>query len=161
MYILELIKLAKEVCPRRYIIVYPNSGEKWEDKQWVTGTSTLAEQSELESLVRTWYEAGARIIGGCCRTKPGTIKVISQTLAKCAERIVGSWFYNHPCIKGFTLSCSLILAKNYVGLSCHIVLTHGSVGINFYCGFCNPYKTSLIWGHLTIYMRHSYIEGNI
>ena len=45
------------------LVVYPNSGEKWNPmgNQW-TG-------DECASMpVEDWYDAGARLIGGCCRT---------------------------------------------------------------------------------------------
>jgi homocysteine S-methyltransferase len=50
------------------LAVYPNSGEQWnaEGKQW-TG-----EQCETMP-VADWYEAGARLIGGCCRISAGEI----------------------------------------------------------------------------------------
>ncbi len=56
---------------KKPIAVYPNSGEIYDPvtKTWM-GTSqgkgfTLASKS--------WYEAGARLIGGCCRTTPADI----------------------------------------------------------------------------------------
>ncbi len=56
---------------KKPIAVYPNSGEIYDpvSKTWM-GTSqgkgfTLASKS--------WYEAGARLIGGCCRTTPADI----------------------------------------------------------------------------------------
>jgi len=45
------------------LVVYPNSGEQWnpDGNQW-TG-------NECASMpVEDWYDAGARLIGGCCRT---------------------------------------------------------------------------------------------
>jgi homocysteine S-methyltransferase len=56
------------------LIAYPNSGEHYdaERKAWlgVTAAPPFAEQS------LSWYEAGARLIGGCCRTTPADIKAI-------------------------------------------------------------------------------------
>jgi homocysteine S-methyltransferase len=58
------------------IIVYPNSGETYnaETKTWhgEEAGCTFEEQSEI------WYEAGARIIGGCCRTDPGHIEALAK-----------------------------------------------------------------------------------
>ena len=47
-------------------ICYPNSGEIYEgaSKVW-KGVGSLE-----PSLIDSWYDAGARIIGGCCRTGP-------------------------------------------------------------------------------------------
>jgi homocysteine S-methyltransferase len=30
------------------------------------------------AILREWYEAGARLIGGCCRTTPEDIRVIAS-----------------------------------------------------------------------------------
>jgi homocysteine S-methyltransferase len=57
------------------IVVYPNSGEVYhaEDKSW----SGESECSAYGAQARQWYEAGARIIGGCCRTGPDHIREIA------------------------------------------------------------------------------------
>ncbi|PWN11922.1 homocysteine S-methyltransferase [Bacillus thuringiensis] len=61
---------------KKPIIVYPNSGETYnpETKTWHghEQCNTLDIQSE------EWYQAGARLIGGCCRTTPYHIEVISN-----------------------------------------------------------------------------------
>ncbi|XXM73196.1 homocysteine S-methyltransferase [Lysinibacillus sphaericus] len=58
------------------LIVYPNSGETYnaETKTWHGKEAGCAfeEQSEI------WYGAGARIIGGCCRTNPGHIEALAK-----------------------------------------------------------------------------------
>jgi len=50
------------------LIVYPNSGETWvaSENRW-SGTAC-----EVQGAT-DWYDAGARIIGGCCRTMPEDI----------------------------------------------------------------------------------------
>ncbi|HYP43655.1 MAG TPA: homocysteine S-methyltransferase [Propionibacteriaceae bacterium] len=60
------------------IVVYPNSGESWdaEQQRWRgspsgTGFATLATQ---------WRAAGARMIGGCCRTRPQDVADIARVL---------------------------------------------------------------------------------
>ncbi|PTM57855.1 homocysteine S-methyltransferase [Desmospora activa] len=57
------------------IIVYPNSGEQYDPvtKSW-TGPSS---SEGFGRSARHWYECGARIIGGCCRTKPEDIQAIA------------------------------------------------------------------------------------
>lgn len=52
------------------IVVYPNSGETWdaEARCWV-GTA-----DRFTAWVPRWLEAGARWIGGCCRTTPDDIR---------------------------------------------------------------------------------------
>ena len=62
----------------KQIIVYPNSGERFhaETKTW-HGT---AEPLECANAAKEWIEAGATIIGGCCRMGPLHIEAI---VAKC------------------------------------------------------------------------------
>lgn len=59
------------------VVVYPNSGEKWdaEGRTW-TGDGSF----EL-SRVRAWQRAGARLVGGCCRVGPSTIAALADQLA--------------------------------------------------------------------------------
>lgn len=55
------------------VVVYPNTGETCDavTKTW-HGSPT-----PYRDLVRQWYEAGARLIGGCCRTTPDDIRGIA------------------------------------------------------------------------------------
>ncbi|EMD96932.1 hypothetical protein COCC4DRAFT_32957 [Bipolaris maydis ATCC 48331] len=71
----ELKPLVKEGT----MVVYPNSGEQWNAKarEWEgkrTEGSTLAKKTE------EWRDAGAGLIGGCCRTTPEDIAVMKQAL---------------------------------------------------------------------------------
>lgn len=56
------------------VVVYPNSGEHYDagSKTW-NGAS-----AEYADYVRTWYAAGARLIGGCCRTTPADIRKVAE-----------------------------------------------------------------------------------
>lgn len=58
------------------IIVYPNSGETYnpETKTWHGQESC----NEFEIKSEEWYHAGAKIIGGCCRTTPRHIRELSK-----------------------------------------------------------------------------------
>ncbi|XP_008795685.2 homocysteine S-methyltransferase 2-like [Phoenix dactylifera] len=62
------------------ILVYPNSGERYDadKKEWVVSTGVSDE--DFVSNVGVWREAGASLIGGCCRTTPNTIRAISRAL---------------------------------------------------------------------------------
>lgn len=64
---------------RKPIVVYPNSGEGWdaEHRCW-TGAS---DAGDFGRLAREWTDAGAQIIGGCCRTRPEHIRAIRESLA--------------------------------------------------------------------------------
>jgi homocysteine S-methyltransferase len=74
-YISPLIQEAKTTT-NKPILVYPNSGETYDatKNDW-TGDPVLDSFGEQ---TREWYTAGARMIGGCCRTTPEDIRVIAS-----------------------------------------------------------------------------------
>ena len=74
-YIPTLIREAKKVIEKP-LLVYPNSGETYdaEKNDW-NGDPALR---SFGMQAREWYQAGARLIGGCCRTTPDDIHVISS-----------------------------------------------------------------------------------
>lgn len=78
-YIEDLvIRIAKNTD--KLIIVYPNSGETYdaEDKTWHNHST----HGEFAAQAHRWYERGARLIGGCCRTSPREIQDVAHEL-KC------------------------------------------------------------------------------
>ncbi|MBL8098683.1 MAG: homocysteine S-methyltransferase [Anaerolineales bacterium] len=60
------------------IIVYPNSGEFYVSVTNTWQGETSSESFGLQSKI--WYEHGASLIGGCCRTTPEHIKEIKRTM---------------------------------------------------------------------------------
>ncbi|THA66192.1 homocysteine S-methyltransferase [Streptomyces sp. A0642] len=58
------------------VVVYPNSGERWDaqGRRW-TGGATFD-----PGRVRAWQDAGARLVGGCCRVGPATITELAVLL---------------------------------------------------------------------------------
>jgi len=58
------------------LLAYPNSGEHYDGsgKHWHVATGSLSFAADA----RTWYEQGARLIGGCCRTTPEDIRAIKD-----------------------------------------------------------------------------------
>jgi homocysteine S-methyltransferase len=54
------------------LLAYPNSGEQYDavTKTWLGSAESFAGQAH------SWYEAGARLIGGCCRTTPDDIAML-------------------------------------------------------------------------------------
>lgn len=58
------------------VIVYPNSGERWDAtrRDWV-GKSRFSPQLALR-----WVAAGARVVGGCCRVRPHDIAELAAML---------------------------------------------------------------------------------
>lgn len=65
---------------RRPRLVYPNSGECWVAHQntWLPGESG----GSLAVMGRQWKEAGARLIGGCCRTGVDDIAALAAALRR-------------------------------------------------------------------------------
>ncbi|KAB8349590.1 hypothetical protein FH972_023614 [Carpinus fangiana] len=76
------------------LLAYPNSGELWDAKarKWTEANKTPSISGEpngsLVTCVREWVRAGAKIVGGCCRTGPEDVRTIAQTLISMKE--VGS-----------------------------------------------------------------------
>lgn len=73
-FVPSLIREARRATDKP-ILVYPNSGESYsaEKKDW--NDDPVYESFGEEAKV--WYEEGARMIGGCCRTSPEDIHVIA------------------------------------------------------------------------------------
>ncbi len=63
------------------LAAYPNSGEVWDgaERRW-TGRP-----ADLAALAPSWHAAGARLIGGCCRTTPETIRAIAAVRDRMRE----------------------------------------------------------------------------
>ena len=74
-FIISLIREAKKATDKP-ILVYPNSGETYDARKndW-NGDPVLDSFGEQ---AREWYDAGAHLIGGCCRTTPDDIRVIAS-----------------------------------------------------------------------------------
>ena len=77
-YIEGLIGRIKSVLQNKSIVVYPNSGEHYDaiSKTWQGVESPL----ECAEAARSWFDAGASIIGGCCRMGPAHIQAIADRL---------------------------------------------------------------------------------
>ncbi|GAB3016352.1 homocysteine S-methyltransferase [Mycobacterium bourgelatii] len=69
--VLPAIELASSTG--KPVIVYPNSGELWNGRNW-DGPRTYSTE-----LAAQWAAAGARIIGGCCRVRPDDIAAVSRS----------------------------------------------------------------------------------
>lgn len=74
-YVESLIKDIRSVT-NKPIIIYPNLGETYDavTKTWSGGASTFLD------YVPIWREAGANIIGGCCRTTPEVIGDVAKLI---------------------------------------------------------------------------------
>ncbi len=57
------------------IVVYPNSGEGWDaERRCWTGSG---DPENFGTQARAWFEAGAQMVGGCCRTRPEHIRQVA------------------------------------------------------------------------------------
>jgi homocysteine S-methyltransferase len=74
----ELIGEVKRGAPDKAIVVYPNSGEDYRlaDKTWHGD----ALHADLAAASVRWFDAGATLIGGCCRVRPDDIRKMRQAL---------------------------------------------------------------------------------
>jgi homocysteine S-methyltransferase len=73
--VLPAVRLAAEVASKP-VVVYPNSGEGWD-----AVTRSWAGASHFHpDAVTSWRDAGARLIGGCCRVTPEAISAVSLAL---------------------------------------------------------------------------------
>lgn len=76
--VLPAIAAVRSVTDRA-VVVYPNSGERWDaDARCWCGTAGVGE-------VEAWLEAGATIVGGCCRIMPDDIADIRARIGRDAR----------------------------------------------------------------------------
>jgi homocysteine S-methyltransferase len=75
LYVPSLIREIKKNT-NKPIIVYPNSGEVYDPLTNTWHGETSCDAFGLQS--KAWYENGATIIGGCCRTTPDHIREIKN-----------------------------------------------------------------------------------
>ncbi|MBQ0930235.1 homocysteine S-methyltransferase [Ideonella alba] len=60
------------------LLAYPNAGETWDAqaKQWLP--SAECAHRPFDEMAMDWAAAGARLIGGCCRTGPAQIAALTR-----------------------------------------------------------------------------------
>ena len=75
--IAALVRQVKSVT-KKPVVVYPNSGETWNaDARCWSGHS---DPGAFGLWAAEWREAGAQIIGGCCRTGPEHVRSVRRAL---------------------------------------------------------------------------------
>ena len=76
-YVESRSAIARQISDKP-LLCYPNSGERWDaiHKCWVEGSVT----GDFAAPAIRWHTAGARWIGGCCRTTPADIQAIALAL---------------------------------------------------------------------------------
>lgn len=74
---IEGLLTTAQTVTERPLLAYPNSGEHWraEDNCWL-GDSRV----DLASFATRWLDAGARLLGGCCRSTPEDIRGLAQVV---------------------------------------------------------------------------------
>jgi len=79
-YIDALILEIKAAVPRLALVVYPNSGERYDagSNSWQGTTSPI----DCAAAALGWRNSGAGIIGGCCRMGPEHIREMVSVLAR-------------------------------------------------------------------------------
>ena len=77
---LTLVQSARSASGKP-VVVYPNSGETWDAtrRRW-TGESAFDRAD-----VRAWIDAGARLVGGCCRVTPSDIRRLRASVPPAIE----------------------------------------------------------------------------
>jgi homocysteine S-methyltransferase len=72
-HVLELLERMRERTAQP-LLAYPNSGQRYDAvaKRW------LGEPHAATAQAGQWIAAGARLVGGCCRTTPADIRALSQ-----------------------------------------------------------------------------------
>lgn len=80
-FVTALVKQLRDTSDKP-IIVYPNSGELWdaEAKCWIEGSAESIDA--YVAHMQAWYQAGATLIGGCCRTGPLHISRVVHATGK-------------------------------------------------------------------------------
>jgi len=76
-FVEALVRRAR-AATRKPIVAYPNSGETWDParRRW-TGTR---DPGDFAAAALRWRDAGATILGGCCRTGPAHIRALRAAL---------------------------------------------------------------------------------
>ena len=74
----DLLKGLRTVT-QKPLVTYPNSGEVYDGatQTWKSSpdnSHTLCENSQV------WHQLGAKVVGGCCRTRPEDIKLLATKL---------------------------------------------------------------------------------
>lgn len=78
-FVEALLKKAAAVT-QKPLVAYPNSGEKWDAAHhcWLPAEAEF----DLPRLAGKWLAAGAKLLGGCCRTSPEDIRQMARLKAE-------------------------------------------------------------------------------
>ena len=78
-FVTPLVAEIRRAAPAKPVVVYPNSGEIWDAaaRRWTGDTDPL----DFAAAAVAWRGAGARLIGGCCRTGPRHVAALKAALS--------------------------------------------------------------------------------
>jgi len=79
-HVTPLIHRLRSLVSNKTVIVYPNSGEDYQRGSW-SGKHSL---KQWQQDCCDWINAGARIIGGCCRIGPDQIRQLAGVIESSA-----------------------------------------------------------------------------
>jgi homocysteine S-methyltransferase len=74
-----LLRAGARAC-RKPLLAYPNSGEGWDASR--RAWTPAAHDDDIAALAPRWVDAGARALGGCCRTTPDDIAALRAALLR-------------------------------------------------------------------------------
>ena len=79
-FVAPLLQAAAAVTSKP-LLCYPNSGESWDAARhcWIEGAGVTG----FGPASRLWLDAGARLVGGCCRTGPEDVAAIAEIVRAC------------------------------------------------------------------------------
>ena len=74
---LTLVQSARSASGKP-VVVYPNAGERWDAvaRRWTGDRAVVA------GHVDGWLDAGAGLVGGCCRVGPDEITAVAAVVAR-------------------------------------------------------------------------------
>ena len=72
-YITSLLRNMQGITEKK-LLVMPNSGELWRNKQWLNDQDI----PKISSYIEEWIESGVNWVGGCCRTTQSDISDIRR-----------------------------------------------------------------------------------
>lgn len=81
-FVEPLLRAARRATPKP-LVAYPNRGERWDADahRWFDADEGAGSPEAFAELALRWRDAGASLIGGCCRTGPEHVRALRAVLA--------------------------------------------------------------------------------
>ena len=81
----ELMANIRAALPAAFdVLCYPNRGESWDaqHKEWHATEDSVAVDTNVGVLAKQWVDAGATVIGGCCRVGSAEIAAMKAAVVQ-------------------------------------------------------------------------------